>query len=259
MRESSAGWSDQELIERMRRNETLAFHELFWRFQTLLVRYAKQFGVQPALREETVVETLNDAAVPLMKYSTPVPRSLVAYLVGSLRHRVGASARAARRVAEGQREFTDEGEAAELLARSSSEASVRASRGQWSDPPVLSPALERLASALDEGLTSEERMILDWVARWVPQRVIAEWVGMTHGALRIRVWRLRERLREAAVVYADHLSPAERLELKDFFRRTAMLRREDVGDSAPARVRHAPAPRAQTRGTRARMRGEEGR
>ena len=100
---------------------------------------------------------------------------------------------------------------------------------------------------------------LDWVARWVPQRVIAEWVGMTHGALRIRVWRLRERLREAAVVYADHLSPAERLELKDFFRRTAMLRREDVGDSAPTRVRQSPAPRAQTRAARGGLRGEEGR
>ena len=257
MRESSAGWTDQELIERMRRNETLAFHELFWRFQTLLVRYAKLFGVQPALREETVVETLNDAAVTLMKYSTRIPRSLVAYLVSSVRHRVGASARSARRVAEGEREFNDELDSADVLARSSSEASLRASRGPWGEASVLSPALERLASALDEGLTEEERMILDWVARWVPQRVIAEWVGMSHGALRIRVWRLRERLREAAVVYADHLSPAERLELKDFFRRTAMLRREDVADSTPAPRRHGPADRARIRDTRARFRWEE--
>ena len=51
MSDSSAGWSDQELIERIRRSEQLAFQELFWRFQTLLVRYARQLGVQPALRE----------------------------------------------------------------------------------------------------------------------------------------------------------------------------------------------------------------
>jgi DNA-directed RNA polymerase specialized sigma24 family protein len=97
MRESSAGWSDQELIERIRRNEPLAFQELFWRFQTLLVRCARQLGVQPALREELVVELLNDAVLRLMQYQKAAPKSLVAYLIASLRHRVGASGRATRR------------------------------------------------------------------------------------------------------------------------------------------------------------------
>jgi RNA polymerase sigma factor (sigma-70 family) len=245
------------MIERIRRNESLAFQELFWRFQTVLVRCARQLGVQPALRDELVVELLNDAVLRLMQYHKPVPRSLVAYLIATLRHRIAASARSTRRVAERAADFSRHGDATDLVEHSSSEASLRASRGQLSEPHVLAPALERLASALDEGLTEDERTILDCVARSVPQRIIAEWIGMTHGALRIRVWRLRERLREAAVVYAAHLSPAERLELKDFFRRTAVLRREDVAPTAPvpaARTHARPAP---PRNARARAIGEE--
>jgi RNA polymerase sigma factor (sigma-70 family) len=257
MSDSSAGWSDQELIERIRRSEQLAFQELFWRFQTLLVRYARQLGVQPALREELVVEMLNGAVLRLMQYQKPVPRSLVAYLIAVLRHRVGASARAGRKAADGSSDLASDGNAMDLVEHSSSEASLRASRGHYAEPQVMAPALERLASALDEGLTEDERTILDCVARSVPQRIIAEWVGMTHGALRIRVWRLRERLREAAVAYATDLSPAERLELKDFFRRTAVLRREDV-----ARTTDVPAPQAHprpapSRNARARAIGEE--
>ena len=257
MRESSAGWSDQELIERIRRNEPLAFQELFWRFQTLLMRSARQLGVQPALREELVVELLNDAALRLMQYQKAAPKSLVAYLVASLRHRVGASARATRKTGESRVDLDRQGDMVDSVGHSSSEASLRASRGYWSEPPVLAPALERLASALDEGLTDEERTILDCVARSVPQRIIAEWVGMTHGALRIRVFRLRERLREAAVAYAAHLAPVERLELRDFFRRTAMLRRETVASGAPIPARQAHEKPAPSRNQRARAVGEE--
>jgi DNA-directed RNA polymerase specialized sigma24 family protein len=240
MRESSASWSDQELIERMRRDEPLAFHELFWRFQPLLVRYAKQLGVQPALREETVVEMLNDVSLTLMRYHTPVPRSLVAYLVTALRHRVAASVRARIASVDWRPEFDRGADNPRGFGDSSSEATRRASSGQWADPAVLSPALERLASSLDEGLSDEERMILDWVAHWVPQRLIAEWIGMSHGALRIRVLRLRERLREAAVLYAAQLSPAERLELRDFFRRTAMIRCTEAGGTLAAKALDRP-------------------
>ena len=256
MRESSAGWSDQELIERIRRTEPLAFQELFWRFQTLLVRCARQLGVQPALREELVVELLNDAALRLMQYQKAAPKSLIAYLIASLRHRVSASARAQRKTIDRGSDFDRDGDMADSVEHSSSEASLRASRGHWSEPPVLAPALEPLASALDEGLTDEERTILDCVARSVPQRIIAEWVGMTHGALRVRVLRLRERLREAAVVYAAHLAPVERRELKDFFRRTALLHREPVASDRPIPARQA-CPPAQPRNRRARAVGEE--
>jgi DNA-directed RNA polymerase specialized sigma24 family protein len=125
MRESSAGWSDQELIQRIRNNEPLAFQELFWRFQTLLVRYARQLGVQPALREELVVELLNDAVLRLMQYDKAVPKSLVAYLIATLRHRVVASARAARKKVEAARECVSDGDVNDLVEHSSSEGSLR--------------------------------------------------------------------------------------------------------------------------------------
>ena len=90
---------------------------------------------------------------------------------------------------------------------------------------MTTPALERLASMIEEGLTADEEQILSWVARWVPQSDIAEWLGITHGALRNRVMRLRARLKEVAMQYAATFTGTERAELSDFFRRAFITSR----------------------------------
>jgi len=54
----------------------------------------------------------------------------------------------------------------------------------------------------------------------VPQSVIAEWLGMTHGAVRNRVMRLRARLKDATLQHAASFTGRERVEIEDFFRRT---------------------------------------
>jgi hypothetical protein len=48
---------------------------------------------------------------------------------------------------------------------------------------------------------------------------MAEWLGVTTGAVRTRVWRLRERLKDTSERYAAAFTGRERRELDHFFRR----------------------------------------
>jgi hypothetical protein len=97
-----------------------------------------------------------------------------------------------------------------------SEATVRASAGDYAERQVGSTALERLASMVEEDLSDEEELILSWVSRWVPQRHIAEWLGISHGAARNRVMRLRARLKDIALQHAASFTGRERVELAEF-------------------------------------------
>jgi len=106
-----------------------------------------------------------------------------------------------------------------------SEASIRASAGPAAESPPLSPVLERLSRIIDAGITDEERQILRWVSASIPQRLIAEWLGITHNAARVRVLRLRERLIEVALRDSGPWRPGERQELYEFFRRSGLSER----------------------------------
>lgn len=82
---------------------------------------------------------------------------------------------------------------------------------------------------IEEGLTEEEELILSWVSGWVPQSHIAEWLGITHGAARNRVMRLRARLKEVAPQHAATFTGREHAELTDFFRRAFATSRHAEG------------------------------
>jgi DNA-directed RNA polymerase specialized sigma24 family protein len=211
---------EQELVAGMRRDEPDAYREFFECFRPLLLAEARRRGVQPALCQEMVDECLDDVAMRLRRYTTPVPRSLVPYLVRALRiHRL-ALRRSERRRASGEHdgEMAD-GEPGARLIGSLSQAAVRASAGPDGERTPASSAVERLASMIEEGLTEEEELILSWVSGWVPQSHIAEWLGITHGAARNRVMRLRARLKEVALQHAATFTGREHAELADFFRR----------------------------------------
>jgi hypothetical protein len=128
-----------------------------------------------------------------------------------------------------------------------SEASIRASAGPAAEAPPLSPVLERLSRIIDAGITDEERQILRWVSASIPQRLIAEWLGITHNAARVRVLRLRERLIEVALRDAGPWRPGERQELYEFFRRSGLSERArravegSRSDGAPERSRRGGA------------------
>jgi DNA-binding MarR family transcriptional regulator len=79
--------------------------------------------------------------------------------------------------------------------------------------------LQRLSSMLDEGLTREESDLLGAVSEYASQSDIAEWLGVSHAALRKQLERLRRRLRLIARRYIDALTERERAEIRRFFAR----------------------------------------
>jgi DNA-directed RNA polymerase specialized sigma24 family protein len=167
----------------------------------------------------------------LRRYTTPIPRSLAPYLVRALRiHRL-ALRRDERRRADGERdsEISDTDPAAPLTS-ALSEDTLRASAGPDGERTPPSTALERLASMVEEGLSREEELLLSWVSRYVPQSDVAQWLGISHGAARNRVMRLRARLKEVALQHVATFTGRERDELREFFRRTSAAPRGRTGD-----------------------------
>lgn len=214
-----AAW-ERELVARMRRDEPDAYREFLRTFKPLLMDEARRLRVQPALWEEVVDECLDDVALQLRRETTPIPRALAPYLVRALRLQRLKQYRGDRRRRDWEREGTDTNDPGGPVESTVSEATRRASAGPGYERAPASPALERLASMLEEGLSPEEQLLFSWVSRWVPQSVIAEWLGMTHGAVRNRVMRLRARLKDATLQHAASFTGRERVEIEDFFRRT---------------------------------------
>jgi DNA-directed RNA polymerase specialized sigma24 family protein len=229
--------SDGELIVAMRQRDGAAFAEFFLRFRPLLLHRARRLGVDRSEREERVQDFLTDVALALAAPDGVLPRALRTYLTDGFAHRVYNEVRdRARRERRYRAASLDTGnldaEAAAILSACSAH-SVRESAGGvvW-DEVGLSPALERLAATLDEGLSTDERLLLVQVRNHVPLRTIAEWRGVKRDTLKVQLWRLRRRLWEAAQRHADALNDHDRRELDRFFRRTGkMVPRPPAGGS----------------------------
>jgi RNA polymerase sigma factor (sigma-70 family) len=240
-------WSDSELLQQMRRDDASAIREFYRRFTPVLWKEATRARVRPELRDDLVIDCLGDSAIHLMQASVAPPRSLAGYLVTAFRNHVANSYRAAsRRTGAGTKAaLTIEGES--VVRELCSEASLRASAGPAAESPTLSPVLERLSRVVDAGITEQERQMLRWVSASIPQRLIAEWLGLTHNAARVRVLRLRERLIDLALHAETAWTPRERQELYEFFRRAGLserarqaLERQSSGDSERSRRQAGP-------------------
>jgi len=175
--------------------------------------------------ECVVTDCLSDAALHFMQATVAPPANLTGYLIATFRHRLANDRRATdRRSATGTAAAWGEG-GERVVREVCSEASIRASAGPAADTPPLSPVLERLSRVIDSGITDDERQMLRWVSAAIPQRLIADWLGITHNAARVRVLRLRERLIEIALRSDVARSPDERDELYEFFRRSGLSER----------------------------------
>lgn len=222
---SVESWTDSELLLEMRRDDASAIREFYRRFTPLLWKEASRARVRPEIRDDLVVDCLGDSAIHLMQASVAAPRSLAGYLVVAFRNRVSNEYRSsARREATGSTAtLMSDGE--RVVREVCSEASLRASAGPGAEMPPLSPVLERLSRVVNAGITDQERQMLRWVAASIPQRLIAEWMGITHNAARARVLRLRERLIDLALRAETAWTPRERQELYEFFRRSGLSER----------------------------------
>jgi RNA polymerase sigma factor (sigma-70 family) len=222
---SVESWTESELLLEMRRDDASAIREFYRRFTPMLWKEASRARVQPEIRADLVHDCLSDSAIHLMDASVAIPRNLAGYLATAFRNRLANEFRAsARRAAVGIRAtLVTEGEP--VVREACSEALLRASAGPGVEPPRLSPVLERLSRVVNANITAEERQMLRWVAASIPQRVIAEWLGITHNAARARVLRLRERLIDLALRAETAWTPRERQELYEFFRRSGLSER----------------------------------
>ena len=216
---------DAEIVAAMRRGEPRSFALFVERHHRLLLDYARRAGVPEQDRDELVGDVLDDAALRFMTPGTALPENPRAYLLLALRHRLLNSVRARERrgrvVSEAVRDAyadVDFANAADAAA-GSSEASTRASRGPAWERTPMPRALERLSARLSEALTDDERQLLVAVAENIPQREVAEWLGVSYVVARKRLERLRARLTDVAMRYANTLEPDDARELQRFFRR----------------------------------------
>lgn len=234
-----ARWSDAELVAAMRRNEPGAFREFFARFAPLVTALARARWTGSGELSERITDFLDDTALRLCRATTPVPRTLAAWLAAAFRRRDLNAMRDLRCRERLREEYSADagGRSERVMPGATSENAMRASHGPAWEALALSPAIEQLALALERGLSGDERQLLAWLGARVPQREIAAWLGATHGATRVRITRLRARLRDAALRHAYRLDGPDRAELTRFFRRvdiemTSVVERSEAGVQA---------------------------
>ncbi|MFN2399801.1 MAG: RNA polymerase sigma factor [Gemmatimonadaceae bacterium] len=232
-RETCRSLNDLELIDAMRRKDAWAWAEFFERFRRLLTRHAAHIRIPSEHWDVCIEEVLTAAAA---HYSTPgvtPPSSMKQFLLLRCRRRYFNVKRARERrerhyaAATGAREGSEE----QVVPSVASEYYLRASRGQDAEYSS-SLALERLSKTLVEGLTDDEQRILAWLGEQVPYRDIAAWLGMSYGALAVKIHRLRKRLCDVAFDHADRFEPEDQREILRFLRR-AHVGRAGAGATLP--------------------------
>lgn len=204
----NAAMGDHALLAALRCHDERALREYFLRFRPGLARAARRLQVDPGELDSLVDDVLADVAVHLITSEVPAPRSLPAYLARSLRNRVLNEVRSRDRA---ERRLVEEADSPAATSPASAEGG-----------PPLSPALQRLAAALEAPLGAEDRLLTVWMSHCVPRHEIAAWLGITTKAAAKRVERLRERLQLAALEYVEGTEGAERRELLAFLGRAAL-------------------------------------
>jgi DNA-directed RNA polymerase specialized sigma24 family protein len=196
-------------------------HELFVLYAPLLRDQARKMSVPLGERDHLVDTLLDDIVIHLLEVEIP-PRELTSYIVTSLRNRVRTGHRAANRGHQtDERAYAEYGDSTErIVAECHSEYGIRTSLP--SDADVRAPlrsAIKKLADKSASELSSDELILMIGVGRHVPLRELADQLGLSHGAARVRLSRLRERFIRLAIQYIGTLERSEKREIERFFRR----------------------------------------
>jgi len=208
------------LLAAIHRGDEAAIRQFFLLFAPLLRDQAHRMSIGPDEREEFVMTVLDDVVLHLMEQHI-VPRHLTRYVVASLRNRARNWHRnSARRLAVRERAYSQPTISEErIVAECHSEYGVRASRVDVDSAAPIRGAIARLAERSARELSRDELVMLICVERHLPLREIAEQLGITYAAVRVRLHRLRERFRKLAIEHVRALKSDERQELERFFRR----------------------------------------
>lgn len=225
--------TQQLLIAAIRRGEESALRELFVLYAPLLRDQAKKMSVPLGEREQVVQTLLDDIAIHLAEVEIP-PRELTSYIVSSLRNRIRTQHRDDTRAMEhNESAYGAYGDSSErIVAECHSQYGMQASVS--SDAEVDAPlrsAIKKLADKSASELTREELTLMIGVGQYIPLRSLAEQLGLSHGAARVRLSRLRERFIKLAVQYLTTLEPREKREIERFFRRADVRLGPTTSDS----------------------------
>lgn len=217
--------SDRALVEALRSARGDAVDEFIRRFEPLVARHARRLRIPAAERADWVVDLLYDVAITIVRGHTAAPRHLGAYVGGACRQRVREQLTRDAAYQAGVQDALEEIDSAAqaTVAGLCSEDALRTARDPRWEPPPLSPVLLRLVSAIEEGITDEEHMVLRWLAAQISYTRIAEWLGISRPAAVSRIQRLRARLIESALRFGTALDRAERTEFMRFLRRTGTI------------------------------------
>ena len=192
----------------------------------LLRDQARKLGVHPDECDELAATVLGDVLLHLQRTAKP-PRDFVRYLVSSLRNRARNGHRDSRRLAQTEANaYADIGSSRErVVAECHSAYGLRHSRSadhddtsNTGDACARSP-IEKFALWSAQTLTDVEAALMIGLGHRVPLRELAEQIGISYGAARIRVHRLRERFRKLVIQYVATVDDDERREMQRFFRR----------------------------------------
>jgi DNA-directed RNA polymerase specialized sigma24 family protein len=219
----------------LRRDDEHALRQLFVFYGPVLRDEARRMGLGPGDRREMVTTVLDDVVMRLQA-SSAVPADFIQYLVTALRNRVRTGLRQSRRsAARSEEAFSMAGSSGQrVVAECHSAYGLRASEpADAEDIQSLRLGIRKLAEFSAQALSTVDASLMVGLGRLMPLRELAAREGISYGAARVRVHRLRERFRKLAVQHLSTLEPAEREELEQFFRRAGVVL--DSGNAAGVR------------------------
>jgi RNA polymerase sigma factor (sigma-70 family) len=230
------------LIAAIRRGEESAMHELFVLYAPLLRDQARKMSVPRDEQDQLVDTLLDDIVLRLVEVEIP-PRELTTYIVSALRNRIRTRHRArARDRQTGESAYSEHGNSTErIVAECHSEYGLRASLSADTELEApLRSAIRKLADRSASELSREELILMIGVGRHIPLRDLGEQLGLSHGAVRVRLSRLRERFIRLAIQYVGALAPAEKSEMQRFFRRAKIRLDPSAAGSGESRREAGP-------------------
>ena len=225
------------LIAGIRRGEQVAMRELFMLYAPLLRDQARKMSIPSGEHDELVTTLLDDVVLHLIESELP-PRELGRYLISALRNRARNRHRDQKRQEVNHEDaYGEYGQTAQrIVAECHSEYGMRAASSADAEPNApLRSAVAKLAERSASELTQEEIIMMVGIGRHVPLRDLAAQLGMTYGAARVRLSRLRERFVNLAIQYVGNLERAEKKEIERFLRRADIQVDSDFSEQPGAR------------------------
>lgn len=224
--------SDRALIEAMRESAPEAWHEFMARFRPLLIRYGSRTGMDRVECEASVEQVLEESALRWAVDGAAPPENMAGYLLRALNFHRRTLERDAKRREDRYHRAAEPDQPEGAILSLCSEASVRYSAGSmYDDDNPTQGALARLCKLLRQSLGEEDSKVLMQLADGLPQREIAEELGLTYEAGRKRIQRLCVRVRGMVPTIARRLSNTDRAHLERVLRRLQPVQSQGVDDA----------------------------